>query len=122
MSEQISHFTQLEAWRINHSLVLKLYKLTDKFPGSERFGLISQIKRAVISITANIAEGFGRYHYKDKIKFYLIARGSSMEIQNYLIVSHDLNYLSENDFNELKQISFSGYKLICGLISSINKQ
>ncbi|MDD5071499.1 MAG: four helix bundle protein [Patescibacteria group bacterium] len=76
-SETIKHFTQLFAWQKNHNLVLQVYKLTKKFPKDELFGLVSQIRRAVCSITGNIAEGYGRYHYKDKIRFYTIARGSS---------------------------------------------
>lgn len=119
--EEVKHFTNLNAWKKNHELVLNIYNITNNFPKSELFGLISQIRRAVCSITGNIAEGFGRYHYNDKIKFYLIARGSSAEVQNYLIIAKDLNYISLENFNNIKITSFEGYKLICGLIQSIEK-
>lgn len=76
------------------------------------------MRRAAISIIANIAEGYGRFHSKDRIRFYLQARGSSTELQNHLIISKDLGYISEAEFNELKIISFEGYKIICGLIKS----
>lgn len=118
MSQNIHHFTHLIAWQKNHELVLKIYKITKNFPEEEMFGIISQIRRAASSVTANIAEGYGRFHPKDRIKFYLHARGSSAEVQNHLILAHDLGYISKGDFNELKMISFEGYKIICGLIKS----
>ena len=76
------------------------------------------MRRAAISITANIAEGFGRFHSKDKTRFYLMARGSSTELQNYLILCRDLGYITEETFNQLKINAFEGYKIICGLIKS----
>jgi four helix bundle protein len=115
---EITHFTHLNAWKKNHELVLEIYKITKKFPGEEMFGITSQIRRAASSITANIAEGYGRYHYKDKVKFYLISRGSSSEVQDFLITARDLEYISKKDFDRIKIISFEGYKLICGLIRS----
>lgn len=114
--EGIRHFTHLDAWKKNHELVLEVYKLTRNFPKEEMFGLTSQIRRAASSITANIAEGYGRYHYKDKAKFYLIARGSATETQDQLITAKDLGYLSEEDYNRVKVISYEGYKLVCGLV------
>jgi len=116
--KNIHHFSHLIAWQKNHQLVLKIYQITKKFPNEELFGLISQLRRAVSSITANIAEGYGRFHSKDRIRFYLQARGSSTEAQNYLILARDLNYISENEFNELKAAAFEGYKIICGLINA----
>lgn len=121
MSTQIKHFTHLDTWQKNHDLVLKVYRLTKKFPKDELFGLVSQIRRAVCSITGNIVEGYGRYHYNDKIRFYVMARGSSSEVQDYLIIAKDLGYISEGEFNQIKVISFEGYKLICGLIQSTEK-
>jgi len=117
-NQKINHFTHLIAWQKNHQLVLKIYKITKKFPKEELFGLVSQIRRAAASITANIAEGYGRFHSKDRIRFYLHARGSSTELQNHLILARDLNYITEAEFNELKADAFEGYKIICGLIKS----
>ncbi len=114
----IHHFTHLIAWQKNYQLVLKIYKITKKFPKEELFGLVSQIRRAAVSITANIAEGYGRFHSKDRIRFYLQARGSSTELQNHLILAHDLNYITEEEFNVLKVDAFEGYKIICGLIKA----
>ncbi len=117
-NKNIHHFTHLIAWQKNHKNILKLYKLTKKFPKDELCGLISQIRRTASSITANIAEGYGRYHSKDRKRFYINARGSSTELQNHIILAYDLDYISEQEFNELKQEIFEGYKIICGLIKS----
>jgi len=82
---------------------------------------IKHFRRAVVSITSNIAEGFGRYYFGDKVRFYAIARGSATEVQNQLIIAKDLKYITEKEFNKIKIISFEGYKLICGIIQSIEK-
>lgn len=119
-NKSIHHFTDLIAWQKNHNLVLQIYRKTKNFPKEEIFGLTSQIRRAASSITANIAEGYGRFHSKDRIRFYIQARGSSAEVQNHLILAKDLNYISNTEFEQLKTISFEGYKIICGLINSTN--
>ncbi len=118
MKEEIKHFTNLDAWRINYELSLLIYKVTKKFPKEERFGLVDQLRRAASSITANISEGWGRYHYADKIKFYYQARGSNAEVQNFLILAKDLGYLHSKDYKELKEKVFQGFKIINGLIRS----
>ena len=120
-NSNIRHFTHLIAWQKAHKLARKIYKLTKDFPKDELFGLISQIRRAACSITCNIAEGYGRYHHKDKIKFYYQARGSNMEVQNLLILSHDLDYITDECFDELKLLVYEGYKLLNGLINSTAK-
>lgn len=74
---EIKSFTDLDAWKVNYELVLKIYQVTKSFPKDERFGIVDQLRRAVSSITANIAEGWGRFHYADRIKFYYQARGSN---------------------------------------------
>lgn len=100
------------------NLTREVYKVTKDFPEQEKFGLTSQLRRAAVSITANIAEGYGRYHYRDKNKFYYQARGSNAEVQNYLILAKDLGYLTDEQYQQLKQITFEGYKLLSGLIKS----
>ena len=121
MQTKIRHFTDLQAWQKNHTLVLEIYRITKQFPKDELLGLVSQIRRAVVSITSNIAEGFGRYYFKDKSRFYVMARGSSTEVQNQLIIAKDLGYITEDSFNKIKIVSFEGYKLICGIISAMEK-
>ena len=114
----VSHFTDLIAWQKSHEFVKNVYKITADFPPEEKFGLTNQLRRAASSITANIAEGYGRYHMKDKARFYYMAKGSNTECQNHLILAHDLEYLSDNDFNSLKISVFEAYKVLCGLIRS----
>jgi four helix bundle protein len=118
LKNNINHFVDLIAWKKNHKVVLKIYKITKSFPKDELFGIISQIRRAASSITANIAEGYGRFHTKDRLRFYYISRGSSSELQNHLILAHDLGYIGDEQFNKLKMEIFEGYKIICGLIKS----
>ena len=120
--ENISNFYDLNAWKKAYELVLEIYKFTKKFPKEELYGITSQLRRAASSIGANIAEGFSRYHYNDKIRFYHNARGSVSETQNFLFLSKDLNFIDLKQFNNLFILSKEVIKLINGLIRSIEKQ
>lgn len=122
MDQNVSNFYQLEAWQRGHELVLEIYKATRSFPKEELFGIVSQLRRAATSVTANVAEGFGRYHFNDKIRFYYQARGSVAEVQNFLLVSRDLGFLSARDCETLLILADSVRQLIHGLIRSIEKQ
>jgi four helix bundle protein len=93
---EVKSFENLEVWQIGRDLVTKVYTLTASLPQSEVFGLVAQIKRAALSVPANIAEGFGRYHYMDKAKFYLNARGSLYELKSHLLIAQDLGYLKKS--------------------------
>jgi four helix bundle protein len=93
---EVKSFENLEVWQIGRDLVNKVYTLTASLPQSEAFGLIAQIKRAALSVPANIAEGFGRYHYMDKARFYLNARGSLYELKSHLLIARDLRYLKQS--------------------------
>ncbi len=119
MNQEIKHFNQLTVWQQAHNLVLEIYSLTLQFPQEERFGIIIQLRRASSSITANIAEGCGRYHLKEKTRFYYQARGSLAEVQNFLILSKDLHYIKPERFNELHQQVINIWQLLNGLIRSI---
>lgn len=114
----IKNFTDLEAWKEAHKLTLLIYKVTKSFPKEEMFGLISQIRRAVISIESNIAEGFARFHYKDRLNFYFQARGSVSEVESQLITSKDLGYLKESKFKEIFNQAEKVGKILGGLIRS----
>jgi len=115
-SNKIKSFTDLNAWKEAHKLVLMIYKITKNFPKEEIFGLTSQIRRAVISITSNIAEGFSRQTYKEKIQFYHIAKGSLTEVQDQLLIARDINYINKQDFNDIANQSVIVHKLLNGLI------
>jgi four helix bundle protein len=93
----------MPVWQKAHGVVLSVYEVTGAFPESERFGLTSQMRRAAVSITSNIAEGFGRQTSKDKARFYLNARGSCYEVQSQLYIARDVDYLTPKDTAELKQ-------------------
>ncbi|MDO8569197.1 MAG: four helix bundle protein [bacterium] len=115
-TSKIRDFTDLEAWRKSHELVLAIYKATEKFPKSEAFGLISQMQRAAVSITSNIAEGFGRQTLKEKVQFYYQAQGSLTEIKSQLIISKDLNYISDEEFDKIMDTLITSHKLLQGLL------
>lgn len=117
----IEQFTDLEAWQEGHKLVLEIYKITKNFPKEEMFGIISQIRRSASSITANIAEGFGRFHYKDKQNFFYHARGSACETENFLVLAKDLGFLKEEDFDRVYMRLKSVERLLKGMIRSIEK-
>ncbi|OGJ52258.1 hypothetical protein A2335_02175 [Candidatus Peregrinibacteria bacterium RIFOXYB2_FULL_32_7] len=118
----VKNFYDLEVWKEAHKLILEIYKIIKTFPKEERFGIIEQLRRAGTSITANIAEGFGRYHFKDKIKFYYQSRGSLLEVQNFLLLSKDLGYINTEKYNECEKKIDGIKKLTNGLINSISKQ
>ena len=109
---KIKSFTDLNTWKEGHKLVLMIYEITKKFPKDEIFGLISQMKRAVISITSNIAEGFGRQSYKEKIQFYLISRSSLIELQNQLLIAKDVGYINKEIFDKAANQTIIVHKLI----------
>jgi four helix bundle protein len=92
-----SSFRDLEVWREAHKLVLLVYKATEGFPTAEQFGLRSQIRRAAVSVPANIVEGFKRQGWQEKIRFYNIAEASLEELKYFLILAHDLAYIREID-------------------------
>jgi len=115
---KIQKFTDLLSWQKGHELVLEIYKITSFFPKNEEYGLTSQIRRSAISITSNIAEGFSRRTYKDKISFYHISLGSLTELQNQLLIARDLEFISKDTFIIIADKSVGVSKLLNGLIKS----
>lgn len=118
----IKDFTELDSWKTGHNLVLAIYKTTQTFPDEEKYGLTSQIRRASVSITSNIAEGFGRFSTQEKIRFYQIALGSVTEVQNQIYVARDVNYISTEASERLICLTVDVHKLIFGLIRSIKNK
>jgi four helix bundle protein len=115
-TEKIKSFTDLIAWKEAHKLVLMIYEETKKFPKEEIFGLVSQMRRCAVSITSNIAEGFSRQSYKEKVHFYSISQGSLTELQNQLLIAKDVNFITSGKFQEIAGQSVSAHKIISGLI------
>jgi four helix bundle protein len=91
----VTNYKELEVWKRSVALTTELYKLTSQFPDTERYGLTSQIRRAVTSIPANIAEGWGRGSTGEYVQFLTVARGSLMEVETHLIVARNLHFLSD---------------------------
>lgn len=117
MENKIKDFKDLNAWQESHKLVVLIYKITRQFPKEEIFGLTSQMRRAAVSITSNIAEGFGRQGYKGKIQFYYLAQGSLIELKNQIIIAKDIGYLNNENFGELTRQSDLAHKILQGLIT-----
>lgn len=88
-------FKDIGAWKAGHEFVLAVYKATEMFPAHEVYGLTSQFRRAAVSIPANIAEGFRKLSYLDKLRFMNISQGSLEESRYYILLSRDLGYISE---------------------------
>lgn len=116
--DKIKSFTSLTAWNEGHELVLLIYKVTDQFPTKEIYGLTDQIRRASVSVTSNIAEGFSKQTMKEKRQCYYISLGSLTELQNQLLIAKDIGYLSIEDFKILANKSVVVSKLVNGIIKS----
>jgi len=114
----IKSFTDLNAWKEAHKLTLLVYKVTRNFPKEETFGLTSQIRRAAVSVESCIAEGFARFHYKDRLNFYYDSRGSVSEVESQSITSRDLEYMNESDFKEIFDQAEKVGRILSGLIRS----
>ena len=93
MADKITSFEDLEVWRESQNLAVQIYKITRSFPKDEMFAMTNQIRRAVTSVSANIAEGFGRVSTNDKIHFYTMAYGSLLEVKNFLYLAERLEYI-----------------------------
>jgi four helix bundle protein len=115
MGEKIKSFTDLNAWKQAHKLALMIYQETEHFPKKEVFGLTNQMRRAAVSITSNIAEGFSRSTNKDKCQFYIMAQGSLIELQSQLLIARDVKYLGEKNFQRIAEQTVIVHKLINGL-------
>ncbi|WP_284652447.1 four helix bundle protein [Flavobacterium terrisoli] len=96
-------FEKLDVWVESKEFSKSIYEVTSNFPEAEKFGLISQLRRASISVGSNIAEGSARKSYKDKAHFTSIAFSSAVEVLNQLIISFELNFISESDYITLRE-------------------
>ena len=113
---KIRKFTDLKTWQEGHELVLMTYKVTGKFPKNETDSLVDQMRRSASSGTSNIAEGFGRQTYKEKVQFYYMTQGSLTELKNQLLISRDVGYLKKPDSDKLADQANFVHKLLVGLI------
>lgn len=111
-SIKIDSFEDLIVWQESQNLAVSIYRATKLFPSDELFSITNQLRRAASSISANIAEGFGRSTNKDKVHFYVIAYGSLLEVKNFLYLSNKLDYLNKSSLDKLLEQCISCQKLI----------
>jgi four helix bundle protein len=122
LKQKIYSFETLDVWKEARKLVLKLYQLTSRFPPEEKFGLVSQMRRAVISISTNISEGSSRASLKDQARYSEIAYGSLLELLSESILSFDLNYITASELTDIRLDIDSISSKLTGLrISQINR-
>ena len=109
--------TSLDIFKFSHELVLECYRLTKLFPDNERFGIISQIRRAALSVHLNVAEGCSRKSVNDRKRYYEIARGSAIEIDTAIGVAFKLSYVSMEQLTNFENLIITNYKILSGLIA-----
>lgn len=115
-------FRGLEVWKEARKLRSKIFALTKEFPKDEKYSLVSQMIRSSRSITANIAEGHGRFHYQENIQFCRQARGSLTETLDHLLCALDSEYMDENKFKEFEYDYNLILKLLNGYIAYLKKR
>jgi len=116
MNEKLKSFKELRVWKQSYELVLAIYQITKNFPKDELYGIVSQMRRASISIVSNIAEGYARKSKMEYIQFLSIAYSSLSELETQIMLSKDLSYLAEENYIKLMemkdQVGGMLYKLI----------
>ena len=115
-------FENMKAWQEARKLVVEVYHLLDDFPKFENYALCDQIRRAIVSVPSNLAEGTGRTSAKEQLHFYEISYGSLMEAYNQLIIAADLKYIGDNNLKELEPQIDVVARMLNGLRSSLMKK
>lgn len=121
MANSIRSFEGLTVWQESQKLAVEIYGLTKSFPKEELFAMTNQVRRAAASISANIAEGFGRVSTNDKLHFYTMAYGSLLEVKNFLYLSEKLGYIDDRQLKETLDHCTSCQKLINAFKSGLTK-
>lgn len=119
---EYNSFEDMPVWQKAMDLAVKIHGLTERLPRKEDFGLTAQMRDSALSISGNIAEGFGRKHSKDKLKFYYNARGSLAETKSHLIYGHKVDYFNKAEFDEYSTLIKEVWKELNSLISSLSKK
>jgi len=117
---KINTFRDLIVWQKSHQLTLEIYKITIKFPSEEKYGLISQMRRAAYSVPSNIVEGHSRKSKKEFLQFLNIAKGSLEELKYFLILSADLNYISKQEQKQLEELTEEVSKILYSFTNKLN--
>lgn len=121
-SMQKGGFEDLDCYKLSLQLMVNAHEIASKLPAHEKYDLADQIRRASKSTSANIAEGYGRHHWLDALRFYYIARGSLNETINHLITARTLAYIEQNLFEELYQLARQCERALNGYIAYVNKR
>jgi four helix bundle protein len=119
MENKIKNFKDLKIWQKGIGLAKEVYLITDDFPSKATYGIVSQMRRAAVSISSNIAEGFMRKHNKEYKQFLYIALGSLAELETQIILSEELNFLGNDECNSIKANIDELNKMITGLIKCL---
>lgn len=114
-------FRKIKVWEKSHYLVLEIYEITKDFPKDEIFGITNQIRRAVVSIPNNLAEGCGRNSEKELKQFSVISMGSASEVEYLLFLSFELKYLSKENYDFLNDRIIEIKKMLAGFIVSLTR-
>jgi four helix bundle protein len=117
--KSLAGFEDLEVWQISMDIAVETYKLTNSFPKSEIYSLVSQMRRASSSISANIAEGYGRYNVREKAQFYKIANGSLLELKSFYYLSKRLEFTNTSDTDSIVARIASVQRMLSALIKSL---
>ncbi len=118
----MANYKTLDAWKLSIELVKEVYGLTKNYPKEELYALTSQTKRSAVSIPSNIAEGIGRQYKKDTLQFLYISRGSVYELETQLIIAHELDILSQENFNNVTNNMIKTLSVLNGLINYIQQK
>ncbi|MFN8494314.1 MAG: four helix bundle protein [Caldilineaceae bacterium] len=115
-------FEDLECYQLALEVMVNAHEFARKLPSEEKYDLVSQVRRSSKSVSANIAEGYGRYHYLDSLKFYSIARGSLNETLAHFITARTLNYIDQEYFTALYNLTRRAEKALNGYMNYVRKQ
>ena len=117
-NKRIKTFEDIIAWQKAHKTVLEIYKITEGFPSTERFGLISQMRRAIVSVACNIVEGFARKKVKEGLHFYNIANASLEEVKYQILICKDINLINDEKYESLTASCDEAGKTLHGWMNS----
>lgn len=120
--EQVRDFTDLIAWKLGRELREAVYEVTRTFLPEEKYVLVPQLRRAAVSVTANIAEGFGRFSYQKHVQFCRHSRGSATEVRDHLITASDAGYITEERWKELDALARRVIQVLNGYIRAIRER
>ena len=118
----LKNYKDLKVWKKSYELCLEIYRITAKFPKEERYGLTSQIRRSVVAIPSNIAEGYGRKTTRDYIRMLYISYGSVCELETQILLAGDLDLIEKSELGALKKDIAEIERMLTALIKSLENK